>query len=302
MTESVFSRLASLEQHLRETECAWGDIYCNQQVLAWADALAACLPEVRKLEKENKELRNVQLPICLTCGGRGWIMKSESRDLGGGIGAGGAWNEPCPICSAPKESRVDGSAHAPAAGSTTNTADGYVPTSSKSENMWREVKQWLRAHPEKTHGVYTPDGMYLVTFKPHENILKSTIPILEAPYCEQHGVIVADNESGHSWHCAACPATSETLIEKPPPAKENPMNTDGYGEQPTFPRELESLINQFSQENESNTPDYILAQYLLGCLSAWNRAIQQRETWYGRDARPATPPEVAALDAPPESK
>lgn len=58
---------------------------------------------VQQLEQENKELR-FKPPVCLTCGGRGWIMKSESRDLGGGIGTGAAWNEPCPLCAAPKES------------------------------------------------------------------------------------------------------------------------------------------------------------------------------------------------------
>ena len=49
---------------------------------------------------------------------------------------------------------------------------------------------------------------------------------------------------------------------------------------------LASVLNRFSAENASNTPDFILAQYLLGCLAAWNQAVQQRETWYGRDARP----------------
>jgi len=40
------------------------------------------------------------------------------------------------------------------------------------------------------------------------------------------------------------------------------------------------------QGNESNTPDVILAQFLLGCLAAFTVATQQRETWYGRDASP----------------
>lgn len=54
----------------------------------------------------------------------------------------------------------------------------------------------------------------------------------------------------------------------------------------TLDQELTRLLNCYSQENASNTPDYILAQYLLGCLGAFNTAVQQRETWYGRDARP----------------
>lgn len=54
-----------------------------------------------------------------------------------------------------------------------------------------------------------------------------------------------------------------------------------------FHKELESLINRHCKENESNTPDFILAYYLMGCLSAFNAAVQQRETYYGRDARPS---------------
>ncbi len=54
-----------------------------------------------------------------------------------------------------------------------------------------------------------------------------------------------------------------------------------------FEKELEALINKYSQENASNTPDFILAKYLSACLDAYNAAVQQRETWYGRDARPA---------------
>jgi hypothetical protein len=57
----------------------------------------------------------------------------------------------------------------------------------------------------------------------------------------------------------------------------------------TFQRDLEILLNRYSQENASNTPDFILAQYLTTCLDAWNEAVQQRETWYGRDARPGAP-------------
>ncbi len=49
-----------------------------------------------------------------------------------------------------------------------------------------------------------------------------------------------------------------------------------------FEKELESLLNRFSQENDSNTPDFILARYLVNCLFAWKEGITQREKWYGR--------------------
>jgi len=51
-------------------------------------------------------------------------------------------------------------------------------------------------------------------------------------------------------------------------------------------KELTATLNRHSAENASNTPDWILAQYLLSCLEAWNTAVQQREGWYGRDPRP----------------
>ena len=49
----------------------------------------------------------------------------------------------------------------------------------------------------------------------------------------------------------------------------------------TFTEELTQVINRHSQENASNTPDFILAQFLTTTLVAWNTATQQRETWYG---------------------
>jgi hypothetical protein len=49
-----------------------------------------------------------------------------------------------------------------------------------------------------------------------------------------------------------------------------------------FAKELESLINRYSQENGSDTPDFVLAGYLRDCLSAWNTAVKARERWYGR--------------------
>lgn len=49
-----------------------------------------------------------------------------------------------------------------------------------------------------------------------------------------------------------------------------------------FEKDLQRLINCTSQEKVSNTPDFILAQYLKACLDAFNGAVQMREAWYGR--------------------
>lgn len=53
-----------------------------------------------------------------------------------------------------------------------------------------------------------------------------------------------------------------------------------------FRGELQSLINKCSQENGSDTPDFILAAYLDDCLKAFNSAVQNRESWYGRNKQP----------------
>lgn len=47
-----------------------------------------------------------------------------------------------------------------------------------------------------------------------------------------------------------------------------------------FRKELEILINKYSQENGSNTPDFILARYILDCLDAFDRAVNARSQWY----------------------
>ena len=41
----------------------------------------------------------------------------------------------------------------------------------------------------------------------------------------------------------------------------------------TFEKELENLINIHSMENDSDTPDFILAEYLRKCLAAFNVAV-----------------------------
>ena len=50
----------------------------------------------------------------------------------------------------------------------------------------------------------------------------------------------------------------------------------------TFEDEIRQVINKRSEENPSNTPDFILARYLLNCLDTFNIAVQAREEWYGR--------------------
>lgn len=73
----------------------------------------------------------------------------------------------------------------------------------------------------------------------------------------------------------------------------NPISTES-----TLRSDLESLLNRHSQENASNTPDFLLAEYLLDCLRAFNKVANAREAWYGR---PSTPPGNGGMIVPDEA-
>jgi hypothetical protein len=45
--------------------------------------------------------------------------------------------------------------------------------------------------------------------------------------------------------------------------------------------EIEHLLNSFSAEGGSDTPDFILAAYLTDCLDAFDKATLARRRWYG---------------------
>ncbi len=67
----------------------------------------------------------------------------------------------------------------------------------------------------------------------------------------------------------------------------NEVPTEG-NDKPAFRKAVEHAINCHSMENGSNTPDFVLAQYLAAWLAAFDKATNHREAWYGRV--PTSPP------------
>lgn len=49
----------------------------------------------------------------------------------------------------------------------------------------------------------------------------------------------------------------------------------------SFEQKLKYLLNYMQLENESNTPDFVLAAYLHACLRNFNTAVQSRDNWWG---------------------
>ena len=46
-------------------------------------------------------------------------------------------------------------------------------------------------------------------------------------------------------------------------------------------KKLTALINAECRESDSNTPDFILSEYMVHCLDAFELASNKREVWYG---------------------
>lgn len=51
-----------------------------------------------------------------------------------------------------------------------------------------------------------------------------------------------------------------------------------------FENDLRRVLNRHSRENISNTPDFILANYLMACLEAFDEASKVRKSWHSPDS------------------
>lgn len=61
--------------------------------------------------------------------------------------------------------------------------------------------------------------------------------------------------------------------------RENKFVPGIYTNEIGFQKELEELIKKHSMEVDSNTPDYILAEYLTNCLINYNNIIQSKNEY-----------------------
>lgn len=58
------------------------------------------------------------------------------------------------------------------------------------------------------------------------------------------------------------------IIHRDPPVQQ---------ETPSFSEELKHLLNYHSMENRSNTPDFVLAEFMMGALAAYESAVRHRD-------------------------
>lgn len=76
-------------------------------------------------------------------------------------------------------------------------------------------------------------------------------------------------------------------MSEPKSGMEMLMAYDSPSRGDAFRRDLAAVLNKYSLENGSNTPDFLLADYLIDCLRALDTAIRARGRWYGRLDSPA---------------
>ena len=73
------------------------------------------------------------------------------------------------------------------------------------------------------------------------------------------------------------------------------MNPDTNNKVARLRKAISEAINSVSAENGSDTPDFILADFLTDCLEAWNTAIKRRNDWYAPKALAPAPEESVSL-------
>jgi hypothetical protein len=104
--------------------------------------------------------------------------------------------------------------------------------------------------------------------------------------------INTDTPEGKLLMAALAKLTTESQTDKEPDtvlqqcidlAKHMYKDSEYPAKEETFIEELRVLINKRSIENGSDTPDFILAEYLSDSLSAYQKAVKARDKFFGVD-------------------
>ena len=66
--------------------------------------------------------------------------------------------------------------------------------------------------------------------------------------------------------------------------KNSPLPEENeHQERPSFLTALGQLVNSYSKENDSDTPDILIANYLNSCLVNYGETVKARDAWFGVD-------------------
>lgn len=136
-----------------------------------------------------------------------------------------------------------------------------------ADNYYLVRKHPTRSTPEQ--GIYVAlMGFMSEEVQPEVDPTYLGYTLFEYPENALASVLNEYAEYGHSIH----PECYESQPVLEPPEEE---------EAPDLTEALRKLLNTYSAEDNSGTPDYILADYLMTCLEAFDVALRQRAIWRG---------------------
>lgn len=79
-----------------------------------------------------------------------------------------------------------------------------------------------------------------------------------------------------------CPKAAQLkAIARMIPSRQSHSDDQTFKDSPLY-KELQALLNRYSVENVSDTPDFILAGFLLRQLDVFNDALNARRAWYNQ--------------------
>lgn len=58
-----------------------------------------------------------------------------------------------------------------------------------------------------------------------------------------------------------------------------------------FVRDIAAVCNRYSIENNSDTPDFMLAEFMTGCLNVYENTLRARTEWMQPSHATQQPPE-----------
>ena len=102
-----------------------------------------------------------------------------------------------------------------------------------------------------------------------------------AHFCGLKGFTDSAGFAQHHWHepfYAGAAAMAELFARGKQPLKDT-LPVDRYDKGHDFRRDVATVINRLSLENDSDTPDYVLSAYLWDCLQSFNDAMVRREAY-----------------------
>ena len=97
--------------------------------------------------------------------------------------------------------------------------------------------------------------------------------------CPNDGASLLRDGDGHEW-CSKVGCLYKLEVGVPLDQMELTPEMKYSKNRDALVKDIAKVLNTHSMENRSNTPDFILAEHLVGCLEVFDKATNRRSEWY----------------------